>query len=67
MTIATPLAQIYEVLGQKMIEADMKRLEIEALRYSRDRELWQERLAALVVFALIGGAIGLFVVTHAVR
>jgi hypothetical protein len=67
MTVASPLSQIETVLAEKLLEADCERVTIEALRYSRDRDLWQERLAALVVFALIGGAIGLFVVTHAIR
>jgi hypothetical protein len=64
MTIASPLAQVLGALGEKLVEADVRRLEIEALRWDVERERWQERVAALVVFALIGAIVGLVAVTH---
>jgi len=37
---------------------EVLRIQIETLRHTVDRERWQERLAALAVFALIGAVIG---------
>lgn len=61
------LAQVQMLLGERLIEMDMLRMEIQALRYVAQRERWQERFAALAVFALVGAVVGLLGVTHGVR
>jgi hypothetical protein len=61
------LGQIEAVLGKHLVRLELLRIEIEALRYSAEQDLWQERLAALAVFALMGAVIGCVLVTHAVR
>ncbi len=54
----TTLGQVETVLGQHLIRMEVLRIQIETLRHTVDRERWQERLAALAVFALIGAVIG---------
>jgi hypothetical protein len=67
MTVASPLSQIETVLAEKLLEADCERVTIEALRYSAEADRWQERFAALAVFALVGAVIGFVIVTHILR
>lgn len=62
----TTLGQVETVLGQHLIRIEVLRIQIETLRHTAERERWQERLAALAVFALVGAVIGCVVVTGAV-
>jgi hypothetical protein len=64
MTIASPLAQIEQVLGEQLIRADVLRLEIEALRYSAEKDRWQQTLAIFAIAALVGAVVGCWIVTH---
>jgi len=67
MTIASPLAQIETVLGEQLIRADVLRLEIEALRYSAEKDRWQQVAAAIAVGLLIGAVVGCRLVLLAAR
>jgi len=62
----TTLGQVETVLGQHLIRIEVLRIQIETLRHTAERERWQERLAALAVFALIGAVIGCAAVASAV-
>lgn len=66
MIIASPLAQVETVLGEQLIRADVLRNEIDTLRYSAEKERWQQTLAMFVVALLIGAVIGCVLVTRAV-
>ena len=62
----TTLGQVETVLGQHLIRIEVLRIQIETLRHTAERERWQERLAALAVFALVGAVIGCVTVFSAV-
>jgi len=61
------LGQVEAILGQQLIRAEVMRIEIDTLKQKAERETWQQRWAALAIFALVGAILGCVAVVKAAQ
>jgi len=59
-----PLGEIETTIGRKLIEADVLRMQIQALQYSADHDRVHQFYAMLAVGLLLGACIGCAIVSR---